>query len=402
MSWEATQLRKGVDKNILRGMLWPGQGRYRMAKKKSPVAPRTLAPAGQLPAASKKLLEDLRSLIRQTREGVAQAVNSALVLLYWEVGHRIRTETLKSRRAAYGEEILSTLSKELIAEFGNGFSPPNLSRMMRLAEVFPDREVVSTLSRQLSWSHFVEIIPLREALQRDFYAEMCRIERWSVRTLRDKIQGALYERTALSRKPEKLIRQELDVLRAEDRLTPDLVFRDPYFLDFLGLGDAYSEKDLESAILREMEAFILELGTDFAFLARQKRIVIDRKDYYIDLLFYHRRLRRLTAIDLKLGAFEAADKGQMELYLRWLEKHEMQPGEETPIGLILCADKGEEQIELLQLDQSGIRVASYLTDLPPQALLRKKLHDAIELAQARLQAAPPTSESKGSKKKRKK
>src|SRR5262249_22564325 len=190
----------------------------------------------------------------------------------------------------------------------------------------------------------------------------CRIERWSVRTLHAKVQSMLFERTALSRKPGDLIRQELDALRDEDTLTPDLVFRDPYFLDFLGLADTYYEKDLETAILRELQRFILELGAGFAFIDRQKRIVIDGEDFYIDLLFFHRRLRRLLAIDLKIGRFEAADKGQMELYLRWLERHEMQPGEEPPLGLILCADKGEEQVELLQLVRSGIRVASSLPD----------------------------------------
>jgi hypothetical protein len=181
----------------------------------------------------------------------------------------------------------------------------------------------------------------------------------------------------------------LAALRDEDRLTPDLVFRDPYFLTFLGLSDSYSEKDLEAAILREIERFILELGVGFAFIDRQMRIVIDHKDFWIDLLFYHRRLRRLVCIDLKIGAFEAADKGQMELYLRWLEKHEMQPGEEPPLGLILCADKGEEQVELLQLDKSGIRVASYLTDLPAQELLQQKLHDALLLARAQLEMKSP-------------
>lgn len=231
----------------------------------------------------------------------------------------------------------------------------------------------------------MEIIPLKDQLQRDFYAEMCRVERWNVRALRQKVQSLLYERTALSRKPAELAVQELAALREEDRLTPDLVFRNPYLLHFLGLADTYSEKDLEAAILHDLQAFILELGTGFAFVDRQKHIVIDGKDYHLDLLFYHRRLKRLLCIDLKIGTFEAADKGQMELYLRWLEKHEMLPGEERPIGLILCADKGgDEQVELLQLDRSGIRIASYLTDLPPQALLQRKLHEAMLVAKARL------------------
>ena len=230
--------------------------------------------------------------------------------------------------------------------------------LLRFAEAFPDEEIVSALRRQLSWTHFKRIIYIDDPLKRDFYAEICRIERWSTRRLAQKIDSMLYERTALSRKPDKLIRQELKALRAEDRLTPDLVFKDPYFLDFLGLKDRYLEKDLEDAILREMEAFLLELGAGFTFMERQKRVSVDDEDYYLDLLFFHRGLRRLVAIDLKLGKFKAEYKGQMELYLRWLEKHEQKPGEDSPIGLILCAGKSEEQITLLRLDQGNIRVAA--------------------------------------------
>jgi predicted nuclease of restriction endonuclease-like (RecB) superfamily len=365
-----------------------------MAKKRTNIEKR---PAGreQSGAVPTRLLKDLRGLIQSTRAGVAQAVNSALVLLYWQVGERIRTEILKSKRAAYGEGIVSTLSRQLGAEFGNGYSRPNLFRMVRFAEFFPDGEIVSTLSRQLGWSHFAEILQLKNPLQRDFYAEMCRIERWSVRTLRAKIGGMLFERTALSRKPEVLVKQELAKLREGHTLTPDLVFRDPYFLDFLGLKNAYSEKDFEAAILREMEQFILELGAGFTFIARQKRIVIDGEDFYLDLLFYHRKLRRMVAVELKLERFKAADKGQMELYLRWLEKHEMELGEETPLGLILCADKGDEQIELLQLDKSGIRVAAYLTDLPPRQLLQRKLHETMIAARARLEEMPSEEGNRG-------
>ena len=363
-----------------------------MAKKKP--AKRTATPVARrdsttLVPTNAALLSDLQTLIRQAREQVAQAVNSALVLLYWQVGNRIRTDILGNKRAGYGEEIVSTLSKELATEFGDGFSRPNLFRMIRFVEVFPDRQIVSTLSKQLSWSHFVEIIPLKDELQRDFYAEMSRVERWSVRTLRDKIQGMLYQRTALSRKPKELAKQELTVLKDEDRLSADLVFRDPYLLDFLGLKDTYSEADLEAAILREIERFMLELGAGFCFVARQKRITIDAEVYHLDLLFYHRKLRRLVAVDLKLGKLQAGDKGQMELYLRWLEKYEAEPGEEPPLGLILCADKGDEQVELLQLDQSGIRVATYLTELPPRQLLERRLHDAIRLARGRLEKREP-------------
>jgi predicted nuclease of restriction endonuclease-like (RecB) superfamily len=332
----------------------------------------------------KVLLKDLRELITAARQDVARQVNSALVLLYWRIGKRIHRDILKEKRAEYGEQIVSAVSRELAAEFGQGFSTRNLWHMIRFAEVFPDEGIVNALSTQLGWTHFRHIIALDDPLKRDFYAEMCRIERWSTRTLEKKISGMLFERTALSKKPDKLIREELDTLRAEDKLTPDLVFRDPYFLDFLGLKDRYLEKDIEDAIMREMENFILELGIGFTFVARQKRIQVDNDDYYLDLLFYHRGLKRLVAIDLKLGDFKPADKGQMELYLRWLAKYEQKPEEQAPIGLILCAGKKKETVELLELEKSGIRVASYWTKVLPRELLQKKLHEAIQHARDRL------------------
>jgi predicted nuclease of restriction endonuclease-like (RecB) superfamily len=303
-------------------------------------------------------------------------------LCQWPCGMAL--DILKEKRAEYGQEIFSTLSGKLVAEFGRGFSQQNLFRMAEFAESFPDQKIVATLSKELGWSHFVELLPLKKHLQRDFYAEMCRVERWSVRALRQKIGGMLYERTALSKKPAKLAAQELQKLCIEDKLTPDLVFRDPYLLDFLGLKGAYSEKDLETAILRDLESFLVELGGDFAFLARQKRITVDGEDFYLDLLFYHRRLRRLVVIDLKLGKFAPADVGQMEFYLRWLKMHEMRPGEDEPLGLILCTEKSDERIELFELAKRGIRVGEYLTELPEKKVLEQKLHDAVRLAQARL------------------
>lgn len=332
------------------------------------------------------LAADVRSMIAQTRDGVARTVNAGMTLLYWRVGKRIHNEILGEDRAEYGKEIVSTLSRQLVEEFGSGFSEKNLRRMVQFAEEFPDSEIVVSLIRQLSWTHILALIPLKKPLQREFYAEMCRAERWSVRTLRDKIGSMLYERTAISKKPEEVARAELAQLRSDDQLSPDLVFRDPYILDFLGLKDRYLEKDLEDAILRELETFLLELGTGFAFLARQQRIQIDSDDFYLDLLFYHRRLKRLVAIDLKLGDFKAEYKGQMELYLRWLAKNEQQPGEASPLGIIMCAGKKEEQIELLELDQSGIHVAEYLTALPSRELLQQKLHAAIKISRARLNA----------------
>lgn len=336
-----------------------------------------------LPPPPAPLLDDITGLIDSARGAVARTVNSALTLLYWEVGLLIRKDVLQNTRAEYGKEVLPALSAELVPRYGKGFSYTALTRMVKFAEVFPDRAIVATLSQQLSWSHFIELLPLEKPLQRDYYAEMCRIERWSVRTLRSRIDSMLYERTALSRKPEELVSLELSRLRDGDRMSPEWVFRDPYILDFLGLQDRYLEKDLEDAILRDMESFLLELGTGFTFVARQKRLSIGADDFYLDLLFYHRDLRRLVALELKIGKLKPAYKGQMELYLRWLDKYERKPGEETPIGLILCAEADADQVELLELDQSGIHVAEYLTTLPPREWLSQKLHAAIEHARER-------------------
>jgi len=331
-------------------------------------------PAAAIIAASPALVTDLRQIILSAREQVAHAVDSGLILLYWSIGQRIRKDILKDKRAEYGEKIFYALGRKLTAEFGRGYGQRNLARMVQFAEVFPDPKILTSLMTKLGWTHFLHIIRLD--------AEMCRIEKWNTRTLHQKIQSMLYERTALSKKPDKLIATELKKLREEDKLTPDLVFRDPYVLDFLGLKDTYAEKDLEAAILREIEAFILELGVGFAFVARQKRMQIDGRDYYLDLLFYHRKLKRLVAIDLKIGDFEAADKGQMELYLNWLKRHESEPDEATPMGIILCAGKSAEHVELLEVEKSGIHVASYWTKTLPKDLLRKKLHQAVATARA--------------------
>ncbi|MDY6903568.1 MAG: PDDEXK nuclease domain-containing protein [Thermodesulfobacteriota bacterium] len=258
---------------------------------------------------TKLLLDDIRQMIDEARASVAATVNAGLTLLYWRIGQRINADVLQGERAEYGQEILATLSQQLMKEYGNGFSYSALTRMARFAEVFPDQGIVATLSQTLSWSHFRELLPLTDSIQRDFYTDMCRVERWSVRTLRQKIGAMLYERTALSKKPEELASRELQALKEDDRLSPDLVFRDPYFLDFLGLKGAFQEKDLEAAILRELESFIMELGAGFSFVARQKRIIVDGDDFYIDLLFYHRDLQRLVALELKLDKFRPEHKG---------------------------------------------------------------------------------------------
>jgi len=325
------------------------------------------------------LLSDLRSLIQSARQRVATFANSAQTMLCWYVGRRLLKENLQEGRAAYGKQILVTVSRELTAEFGRGFSYAEVARMVQFSQVFPDEQIVAALSQQLSWSHFHALLPIKDQLARDFYAEMCRIERWDVRTFRQKIGSMLYQRTALSKSPKKVVADEIANLR-DGRVSPDTVFRNPYMLDFLGLKGAYSERDLETAILREIETVLLELGHGFSFVARQKRMSVGKDDFHLDLLFYHRHLRRLIAVELKLESFQPAHVGQMELYLRWLDKNERLDGEETPIGLILCASADAEQVELLQLDAKSIRVSEYLTELPPADVLQARLHQAIEHA----------------------
>ena len=329
-----------------------------------------------------QLFNDISEMISAGKNRVAVEVNHAVVLLYWSIGKRINDEILKGDRANYGEQIISQISVELTHKFGKGYNKSNLFRMIRFAKLYPDSKIIATVSRQLSWSHIIMICQMNNGLQRDFYLEMARIERWSVRETRDKINTMLFERTAISKGPEKVIKTEINKLRDGDELNPDLVFRDPCFLDFANLSGKYSEGDLENAILDNITEFLYELGNDFCFVARQKRMSAKNKDRYLDLLFFHRGLKRLVAIELKLGKFEPEHKGQMEWYLRWLDKNERKDGEEKPIGIILCADKDQEDVEYLELDEASIHVTKYLTKLPPKKLLEEYLHKAITIARA--------------------
>jgi len=331
-----------------------------------------------------ELIRSIITLIDETRSRVAVSVNYELTLLYWKIGKRINENVLKSKRAEYGKQIVEQISRELIERYGNSFNKRNIYSFILFNELYSDEKIVHTLCSQFTWSHIRIFITIKDNLKREFYIQMCRHERWSVRTLQERINSMLFERTAISKKPEETIINDLKVLEKEQKMSPDLTFKDPYFLDFLGLHDTYSEKDLESSILLHLQNFITEMGTDFAFLARQKRIIIDNEDYRIDLLFYHRGLKRLVVIDLKLGKFKADYKGQMELYLRWLEQNEMREGENKPIGLILCSEKSPEQIKYLLLDNNEqIKVAEYVTDLPDKKLLEQKLNEAIILARGR-------------------
>ena len=337
-----------------------------------------------LPSTDNALIADIRQLIDSARQRAAVAVNAELTLLYWQIGRRVHSEILQGQRAEYGQQIIQTLSVHLTREYGRGWGEKQLRHCLRVAETFPDEAILSALRRELSWTHIKTLMYLDDPIKRDFYIELCRLERWSSRQLQERINGLLFERTAISKKPEETIQHDLQVLRQEQRPSPDLLLKDPYLLDFLGLNDRYLEKDLEDAILREIEQFLLELGAGFTFVARQKRIQIDDDDFYIDLLFYNRKLKRLVAIDLKLDNFKHEYKSQMELYLRWLAKYEQEAGEAPPLGIILCAGKKQEQIELLELDKSGIHVAEYLTVLPPREILQAKLHQSIEMARQRL------------------
>ena len=333
---------------------------------------------GLVPA---ELINDLRQIIDSARSRVAATANYELTAMYWHIGNRINSEVLGNERAEYGKQIVAQVARQLQDEYGTkGFEERTVRRMMKFAQLFPDFQIVSPLVSKLSWSHFLIVMPIKDELQREFYLTMAANERWSKRTLQAKIDGMLYERTAIATKPEELIKQELSNLRETDTMSPDLVFKSPYFLEFTGLKGMYSEKSLEDSLIAHLEQFIMELGVGFSFVERQKRMIIDGEDFYLDLLFYHRKLHRLIAIDLKLGRFKAQYKGQMELYLRWLELNEMQPGEETPLGLLLCTEGSEEQISLLQLDKSGIRVAQYLTELPSKEVLLRQLQKSLAVA----------------------
>lgn len=321
----------------------------------------------------KTLVSELSQLIEQGKKEVAVQVNSTMTMVFWQVGKRINQEILENERAEYGKNIVPTVSSQLVKHYGRSFGAKNLHRMMQFAEIYPDIQIVVSLTRQLSWTHFVALLPLKSDEERQFYVKKIVEEKWSTRHTRKQIERKAFER-------KEIANSQLPTTKPEMQHT----FKDPYFFDFLGLKEGYLENDLEAAILKELEYFILELGKGFAFVERQKRMIIDGDDFYLDLLFYHRKLKRLVAIELKIGKFKAAYKGQMELYLKWLNKYEKQEGEEFPIGLILCAEASSEQIELLGMQKDGIMVAEYWTDLPPKKELEQKIHDALIAARERI------------------
>ena len=313
-----------------------------------------------------KLLSELSQLIEQSQRQVVAQTNSTLTLLFWQIGKLINQNILQYKRAEYGKQIVPTVSAQLEKVYGRSFAEKNVRRMMQFAEIFSDYQIVVTLSRQLSWSHFLAILPLKKEDARLFYAQQSVSENWGIRQLREQISSKGYERAGIA-----------NTQLREGSLVPFNTFKDPYILDFLRLKNEYLEIDLETAILKELERFILEIGKGFAFVERQKRMIIDDEDYHLDLLFFHRKLKRLVAIELKIGKFQAKDKGQMELYLNWLNRYERQEGEDKPIGLILCAETSREQVELLEMHKDGIMVAEYWTELPPKKALEEHLHKAL-------------------------
>lgn len=332
------------------------------------------------------LYEDVCQIIDGARSRIAAYVNTEVCLTNWYVGKRIKEDVLYNKRAEYGKQIVRNLSVKLTERYGSGWSEKTLRHCLRSAETFSEEDILSATQRQLTWTQLKSLMYVKDSLERQFYAQMCGIEHWDTRTLNEKIDNQLYLRTALSRKPEELIKKELQESKSKNQLLPDMVFRSSYFLDILGLPDVFSEKDLENAILSQVEEFLSELGSDFTFVKRQKRITVDAVDYYIDLLFFHRELRRLVAIDLKLGKFKPEYEGQMRLYLRYLNQNDRKPWEESPIGLILCSEGNTEHIEYMMLDEeSPIKVAQYYTKLPDKKLLSEKLRKAIAIAREHYQ-----------------
>lgn len=323
---------------------------------------------------SDKLVQELSVLIEESKQHVSRVANSSMTLLFWHVGKRINEEILNNERAEYGKQIVGSVAQQLEMKYGRNFEVKNVRRMMQFSSDFQDYEIVVPLARQLSWSHFLALIPLKSVEEKLYYAQHSIEENWGKRELRKQISRKAFERAELAN--TQFTADQTDLINT---------FKDPYMLDFLNLKNTYLEQDLEKAILQELEAFILELGKGFAFMERQKRMIIDGDDFYLDLLFYNRNLKRLVAVELKIGKFEAAHKGQMELYLKWLNKYEKQEGEKEPIGLILCAESNKEQIELLEMHKDGIVVAEFWTALPPKAELEAKLHQLLIEAKERIE-----------------
>jgi len=320
------------------------------------------------------LFEKVSAIIENRKYRAASYANSEVTIMFWEVGKYIGSVLLGGERAAYGKQIVTTLSQQLIAKYGNSFEYTKITRMIKFAELFPDIEILATLSQELTWSHIIELLPLKSDEARIYYAQDVLNRRYGVRELRRQISRKAFER-----------REIANSALTEQSSVPFNAFKDPYLLDILDLKDSFLEADLEKAILADVQKFILEFGRGFTFVESQKRMTIGGDDVILDLLFYNRILKRLVAVELKLGNFKAAYKGQMELYLAWLDEYERQEGEEAPIGIILCASANRKKVEMLKMDRAGIAVAEYWTELPPKAVFEQKIKEIMEEAQERLE-----------------
>jgi len=320
-----------------------------------------------------ELVERVSTLVEQARAVVAAQANATLTLMNWHIGRLMDAEVLQRRRADYGAQIVASVAQQLTARYGSGFDKANLHRIIKFAQTFPDEQIVASLAPQLSWTHFREIIPVKTAEARAFYAEEAAARHLTVRELRHVISRKAYER-----------REIADSQIPEGSAVPLDSFRDPMLLDVLGLKDTYMERDLEDAIIRELEPFLLEAGRGLTFVGRQVRMPMVDKDYHLDLLFYSRPLRRLVAVELKVGEFLPEYEGQMRFYLKWLDRYERGHGEGAPIGLILCTSANRDQVELMELHKDNMVVAEYWTQLLPKQELESRLQLLLRDAQERV------------------
>ncbi len=345
---------------------------------------------------------DVRSgiveLLNAARQAAARNVNALMTASYWEIGRRIvEAEQKGKRRAGYGEQLMERLSADLTQQFGRGFSADNLENMRSFFLAYSTESISETLSRKskplgstvisktlsrklsltdlaqaftLPWSAYVRLLSVKDALARAFYEAEALRGGWSVRQLDRQIGGQFYERTAVSKNKAAMLTKGA-VAKPEDAVLPDEAVKDPYVLEFLNLKDEYSESDLEAALIHRLEDFLLELGSDFTFVGRQRRLRIDQTWYRVDLLFFHRRLRCLVIIDLKLSSLTHADVGQMHMYCNYAKENWTQEGENPPVGLILCADKGHALARYALPNK--IMAANYKTVLPDAEVLQKEL-----------------------------
>ncbi|MDR0306831.1 MAG: PDDEXK nuclease domain-containing protein [Chitinispirillales bacterium] len=321
-----------------------------------------------------KMFSRIVEIIENRKRRAMSRANCEVVFMYWEIGRYINSALSDSKEAANGKHIIATLSQQLVAKYGNSFEYTKLTRMLKFAELFTDADELATLSQDLSWSHFIELLPLKSDETRRYYAQEAATRHLGIRELRRQIARKAYER-----------REIANSQLTETSNVPFNMFKDPYILDALGLKDNYLEADLEKALLTELEAFIIEVGHGFTFAERQKRMTMGDDDYTLDLLFYHRILKRLVAVELKVGRFKPEYMGQMRFYLKWLNRYERKDGENAPIGLILCTEAKRSQIELMELDKDGIAVAQYWTELPPKKVFEKKISEILNETRERLE-----------------